>query len=114
MTRATVAHILIVVGLMGIFTLLVASPILFGPRPIVHKYNLWLANGEKSEFRGERIESNGWCSLIHLNGRVDTIVCQAHLITEALEPEVPGPEGTPPARTERSADAVSQGGVDGS
>jgi hypothetical protein len=53
-------------------------------------------------FKGEEIRSNGFCSSIILRGRVDTLVCLPHFITEMEQQPEAAPEQPTAGREARS------------
>lgn len=66
-----------------IFILIGVTVFVFATRTsALHVYNVILAN-EKVAFQGTEIRGNEFCTEIILNNRVDTRICQPHLITEA-------------------------------
>ncbi len=62
------------------------------PKPVpIHTYNLFPSGptGPKMATKGTKIETEGFCVKIYLNGRVDTVLCPGGLIvTEAEEADI--------------------------
>lgn len=74
-------------GGLGTFVVLLAFAAT-DPKPTaqVHFYRVTFTNdGSSAVLKGESIRSAGMCSEVILNGRVDTVFCTGHVITE-IEP----------------------------
>jgi len=54
------------------------------PDPPVYRYKVLFGEDNASVFNGTSIKSNGLCTEIYLNGRLDTVVCGARYVTEML------------------------------
>jgi hypothetical protein len=69
------------------------------PQPALKEYNLMLlSEGIKVIFKGTRIESTGFCSVIYVGEVVDTVVCTSHVLTEADGAATPSsPLAEPPS-----------------
>jgi hypothetical protein len=63
--------------------------------PKIYFYNVLLPDGTKLVFKGTEIHGQGLCTEIMLNGRLDTRICNSHLITEAIGEIVPSPSPLP-------------------
>lgn len=51
----------------------------------LHTYNVILADGSVTAFKGTHITTGGFCTQVWVGNILDTNVCIAHVITEAYE-----------------------------